>query len=157
MTRSAEISPCGTYRYALRRTWNPARPAVLFVMLNPSTADAEHDDRTIGRCVGFARAWGYGGLLVGNLFAYRATRPRDLRAVAEPVGPENDQWLEVLAREAGAVVAAWGNDGRLRARDAHVLQLLDAARCLCLKRTKAGAPWHPLYVQAGVAPSRLTA
>lgn len=100
MTGGAHLSACGAYRYALRRTWDPARPAALFVGLNPSTADAERDDPTTRRCVRFARDWGFGGLLVGNLFAYRATRPRDLRAAAEPVGPENDWWLAALAREA---------------------------------------------------------
>lgn len=155
MLRSADFSPCRSYRYALRRTWDPARPAVLFVMLNPSTADAERDDPTIRRCVGFAQAWGFGGLVVGNLFAFGATRPADLRAAAEPVGPENDRWLAALAREAGLVVAAWGNDGRHRGRDAAVLRLLGTAHSL--GTTRSGAPRHPLRLPAGLVPVRYAA
>lgn len=153
MHRSAELSSCGTYRYALRRAWDTARPPVLFVMLNPSTADAWVDDRTVGRCVGFARDWGHGGLVVANLFALRSTDPRALRSAPDPVGPENDQWLAALAREAGLVVAAWGNDGRYRGRDAEVLPLLGPVHCLGV--TGRGAPRHPLYVRAEVAPSTL--
>jgi hypothetical protein len=150
MQRGANFSRCGTYRYALRRCWDAARPPALIVGLNPSTADAERDDPTIRRCVRFARDWGFGGVVVGNLFAYRATRPAALRAAPAPVGPANDRWLRALTREAGIVVAAWGDDGRHGGRDRAVLRLLGAAHCL--GTTKAGAPRHPLYVRADVAP-----
>ena len=90
IVQSADFSACGTYRYALRRIWLPAAPQVLFIGLNPSTADEKSDDPTIRRCLGFARSWGYGGLIVANLFAYRATAPSALREARDPIGPLND-------------------------------------------------------------------
>ena len=88
---TADFSFCGQYRYTLTRVWSLERGLVLFVGLNPSTADAERDDPTVRRCVGYARRWGFGGVLVANLFAYRATDPRDLLAVSYPIGPRNDE------------------------------------------------------------------
>lgn len=150
VVRGATFSRCGAYRYALRRAWDASRPPALFVGLNPSTADAERDDPTIRRCIRFARDWGYGGVLVGNLFAFRATRPVDLKAAAAPVGRANDRWLRALAGEAAIVVVAWGNDGRHRGRDRAVLDLLGAVHCL--GTTRSGAPRHPLYVRAAATP-----
>lgn len=146
----AVISEDGTYRYALTRgDWLGGCGAVLFVMLNPSTADASVDDPTIRRCVGFARAWGFARLHVVNLYAYRATDPRELRGAADPVGPENDEWIRRLAEDSDEVVAAWGADKQASApRVARVLSLVAPTPVSCLKLTKAGAPWHPLYVKA---------
>ena len=90
---AAVLSPCGAYRYLLTRRFGPGKKLATFVMLNPSTADAERDDATIRKCVGFARSWGCAGLQVVNLFAFRATDPTDLRMADDPVGPENDVWL----------------------------------------------------------------
>jgi hypothetical protein len=146
--RRAAFSRCGAYRYALWRTWDETRPAVLFVALNPSTADHRRDDPTIRRCIGFARSWGYGGLLVANLFAYRTPHPRILRAAPDPVGPRNDRWISRLAREAAFVVAAWGADGDFRGRADEVLHRV--RDCQCLGLTSAGAPRHPLYVRKDV-------
>lgn len=89
---TAGISECGTYRYWLCREWSPGLDSLVWLMLNPSTADATQDDPTIRRCMGFARRWGYGGITVVNLYAYRATNPRDLLTAADPVGPENDRY-----------------------------------------------------------------
>ena len=146
---AAKISKCGQYRYWLSRTWSSGPPLV-FVMLNPSTADAQVDDPTIRRCKGFARREGAGGVFVVNLYAYRATNPRFLRICADPVGPDNDVWLQrVIAGtvETGTpVVAAWGASavpGRVRA----VLRLVPGADWRCLGVTRAGAPRHPLYVK----------
>jgi hypothetical protein len=113
----AEFSDCGTYRYALWRTWNALQPGVLFVGLNPSTADATTDDPTIRRCIGFAKRWGYGGITMANVFAYRATDPREMTVLAleRAIGPENDAHLASLAESASFVVAAWG--AHLRGRD----------------------------------------
>jgi hypothetical protein len=143
---SAVFSKCGRYRYVLRRTWNESGPTVLIIGLNPSTADAECDDPTIRRCIGFARDWGYGSLLVGNLFAYRATHPRVLKSVADPIGPRNDSWLRNLVRQADFVVAAWGIHGSLHSRDMQVLAAVSDVHCLGV--TKAGYPRHPLYLSA---------
>jgi len=139
----ARISRCGTYRYALWRRW-AAGPQVLFVMLNPSTADRLADDPTIRRCIGFARRWGFGALAVGNLFAYRTPSPRILKRAPHPVGRANDRWLQRLAAGSMRVVAAWGNEGALLGRDREVRQLLGPLYVLSL--TQLGQPRHPLYV-----------
>ncbi len=139
------------YRYRLTRVWNPDGPMVLFIGLNPSTADATHDDPTVRRCVRFARDWGFGGLLLGNLYAHRATRPADLAAAASPVGRGNDQALRAMAGMAGSVIVAWGNGGLGNGRDVAVLGLLERP-VLCLGTTARGAPRHPLYVAAGTRP-----
>lgn len=138
----------GAYRYRLERWWDEDRPAVLFVMLNPSTADARDDDPTIRRCVGFARGWGAGGLLVGNLYALRATDPRGLVGVADPVGPENDEHLAAMHRAAARTVVAWGAwPGPDPARPTRVLELLGGA-VRALGTTRSGAPRHPLYLRS---------
>jgi len=99
----------------LSRFWRRWKfgPQVLFIMLNPSTADELRDDPTIGRCIGFARSWGFGSLAVGNLLAYRTTSPGELCASRDPVGSENDRWLTRLHEESTLTIAAWGNHGRL--------------------------------------------
>lgn len=157
MHRAAVCSPCGGYRYTLTRTWDAAGPTVLFIGLNPSTADATEDDPTIRRCIGFARDWGYGRLLVANLFAWRATDPRDLACACDPVGPGNDDWLRKCIAEADQAVVAWGNPGARYDRAATVTAMLPSPCCLGL--TKLGAPRHPLYVQrrAALVPFSATA
>jgi hypothetical protein len=148
--RRAAFSRCGTYRYALWRRWDESRPAVLFVGLNPSTADAHRDDPTIRRCIGFANSWGFGSVIVANLFAYRTPHPKLLRAAPNPIGPRNDRWLRTLATDAGLVVAAWGADGEYLRRATEVSARLGDCRCLGL--TASGAPRHPLYVRKDVLP-----
>jgi hypothetical protein len=106
--KSAEISPDGMYRYSLERTWDQGKPTVLFICLNPSTADAVEDDATVRRMVSFARQFGGGRLLVGNLFAFRSKNRNDLLKADDPVGPENDKYLDKLIKSADIVVAAWG-------------------------------------------------
>lgn len=150
----AEISPCGLYRYTLERRWARG-PAALWVMLNPSTADARVDDRTITRCIDFSQELGYGGLLVGNLFALRATYPSELLTHPDPVGPENEAWLERLIRGAGVLIAGWGAHPFVMRRPHLVERFLAlVARAgnppvMCLGRTRAGAPKHPLYLPSG--------
>ena len=151
MKRTAEISQCGRYRYRLERWWDENRPAVMFVMLNPSTADAFQDDRTISRCIAFARQWGYGGLLVGNLFALRSTDPKALRRCDDPVGPLNDGALLDMAENAALVIAAWGTKGTFLRRNEAVLQLLPML-VYALKLTQDGHPRHPLYLPSGLKP-----
>ena len=102
----AIFSVCRKYRYALWRSWDESKPYVMIIGLNPSTADETKDDPTITRCINFAKSWGYGGVCVTNLFAYRATVPSDMKASNEPIGTENDAWLYKLAREAAIIVAA---------------------------------------------------
>lgn len=145
------FSSCGAYRYALWRRW-AAGPQVLFVMLNPSTADATKDDPTIRRCVSFARSWGFGSLAVGNLFGFRSTDSRRLQMAPDPVGPENDSWLNRIRGDVSLCVAAWGNDGNRSARSALLRALVEPVHVLGL--TSAGAPRHPLYVPAATAAVR---
>lgn len=150
MYRSAEISECGTFRYALHREWGQG-PKVLFVGCNPSTADARADDPTLRRCIRFARDWGFHGLALVNLFAYRATNPRALLDASDPIGPRNDEWISMLAdRHAGHLtVACWGA-APFSDRADHVLRMLTAPCCLGL--TQDRRPRHPLYVRADTRP-----
>lgn len=144
----ASLSECGTYRYALWRTWGPGR-TVMWIMLNPSTADAHQDDPTVRRCQSFSREWGYDGIVVANLFALRATEPKALYKHKEPVGPDNDRVLRNLAGASDLVVAAWGTHGFYRGREASVRTMLrhQGTVVVCLGRTKSGSPRHPLYVK----------
>lgn len=162
---SAVLSPDGNYRYLLSRRWtaplepDPHEATVLFVMLNPSTADASRDDPTIRRCVGFARRWGYTELLVANLYGWRATSPNDLFAAADPIGPANESYLRWAAADRSPlIVCAWGAHGAKNGRGRQVLETLrsvpDRARgpIYCLGTTKSGEPKHPLYVRGDTEP-----
>jgi hypothetical protein len=149
MQADALISLCRQYRFALWHRWESG-PQVLFIMLNPSTADGLADDPTIRRCIRFARSWGFGTLAVGNLFAYRTTSPGELRASPDPVGSENDRWLAILQKESSLTIAAWGNHGRLLGRSRAVSSKLPGLHILGL--TVLGEPRHPLYVRSDVRP-----
>lgn len=151
----ALISDCQQYRYWLTRpseTSNPGASRAFFVMLNPSTADANLDDPTIRRCRGFAKAWDCAGLTVANLYALRSKDPMDLWKHQDPVGPENDDYLERLAREHGDIVCAWGTnaDHRRVAEFVRIYERLKprGVRLWCLGVSKSGAPRHPLYIRA---------
>ncbi|KAB1184830.1 MULTISPECIES: DUF1643 domain-containing protein [Haloferax] len=141
---SAVLSDCREYRYRLTREWNAEKPAVAFLMLNPSTADETEDDPTIRRCIGYAKDWGYGSLVVGNLFALRSSDPSDLREHPDPIGPDNDEHLQFICDNAEMVVAAWGTDGALKERGKEVAQTLNE-NLYALNTTKEGHPNHPLY------------
>jgi hypothetical protein len=143
----ALFDPGGRYRYRLWRRWAAGR-TVAFVMLNPSTADADRDDPTIRRCAGFARAWGFGGMTVVNLFALRATDPARLRRARDPVGRDNDRHIAAAAADASMVLVAWGVHGALDGRDRTVLALLAGRQPRCLGVTRGGHPRHPLYLPA---------
>jgi hypothetical protein len=139
------------WRYELQRVWDHSLPLLAWIMLNPSKATAEVSDPTINRCGGFSRSWGYGGFVVGNLFALRSTDPAELTRHPDPVGPENDAYLRAIAEECRTVVCAWGAHRMVsNGRAAEVLHLLAEAGATphCLGRTKTGRPKHPLYVKA---------
>lgn len=152
--KDADISLCGKYRYTLTRVWDRSKPVCAFIGLNPSTADANDDDQTIRRCVRFANDWGYGELIMMNLFAFRATRPRELHLAADPVGTTlNDLYLYGQLYRIDLVVAAWGVHGSLFARDQEVRKLIEKEKQLyCLGKTKEGQPKHPLYIKANARP-----
>ena len=149
---TAVYSDCEAYRYLLTRIWDATAPRALFIMLNPSTATEFQNDPTVERCERRARTLGFGAFRVTNIFAFRATDPRVMRAQADPVGPENDaailQSLDWAAGPADRVVCAWGTHGAHLGRGAAVEALLRASgRDLHhLGLTKDGAPKHPLYI-----------
>jgi hypothetical protein len=148
----AIISRCGVYRYLLLRTVSDTNSGTcLFVMLNPSTADAEIDDATVRRCVDFTRRWGYGELRIVNLFALRSADPLHLAAVPDPIGPGNDEVIRAELTTADIVVVAWGNQGAFRKRSLQVLRLLAGSgiKAWHLGLNKSGEPLHPLFVQSG--------
>jgi hypothetical protein len=139
----AEID--GPYRYRLWRIWDRKRPAVLFICLNPSTADAFKDDPTVRRLRGFARSWGYGGFVLVNLFAFRATSPDALVRVVDPSGPKNDATIKQAALSAVEVVVAWGSS-RMAPHRAVDISGLVSRPLVCLGTNKDGQPKHPLYL-----------
>jgi len=170
MNRNAIISDCGRYRYTLDRSGWPtiagAKPAV-FVMLNPSTADAYREDNTIRRCIGFARSWGR-PLTVVNLFAFRSTNPQGLLLADDPIGPDNIDYIRSVVCDRDPeddnpmarplVVCGWGtflsNNKKCPRPDIPLMQMFRdwGVEPMCLGRTHGGFPRHPLYTQAGTLP-----
>ena len=146
----ATFSPCRTFRYTLWRSWPSGSGYACFIGLNPSTADETEDDPTIRRCIAYAKAWGYAGLVMLNAFGYRATYPRDMLAAHDPVGPDNDEHIRLLTRDAAVVIAAWGNHGEHLERFRAIGTLVP--KLSCLKVTKPGHPSHPLYLKADLRP-----
>ena len=146
---SAGFSRCGHYRYWLRRRWDRTLPQCAVIGLNPSTADARIDDPTLRRCIGFATRWGYGSLLLVNLFAWRATDPRELAEATEPVGAQTNQWLWRASEKSALVLAAWGNGEQCITV---VARWPRQASLHCLGTTSLGMPRHPLYCRADITP-----
>lgn len=141
----------GLYRWRLWRVWDESRPRILWVLLNPSTANAHRDDPTLRRCIGYASRWGYGGVEVVNLFALCSTSPRVLGVASDSVGDANDAHIVAAALAAGLVVCGWGAHPLAPARARLVVALLqDVGRSLhCIGLTKGGQPRHPLYAPVG--------
>jgi hypothetical protein len=133
----ARFSPCRTWRYVLWRQWSLSSPKIAFIGLNPSTADETNDDPTVRRCIGFARRWGFGGMYMLNVFAYRSTNPKELKTADDPVGPRNDASLAKICRRCEMVVACWGVWGRLFDRSQAVIKLLNGIPIHCLGRSSA--------------------
>lgn len=136
------------YRYLLTRAWGPG-PRVLWIMLNPSTADESKLDPTLRRCLGFSRAWGFDGFEVCNVYALRSTDPKGLWKAADPIGPGNDAAIRAAAERASCVIVGWGNHAKID-RELEVAKLLQdvGQRPCCLGTTDKGAPRHPLYLRA---------
>ncbi len=156
---TAVYSDCERFRYSLTRVWDIEARRVAFVMLNPSTATEEQNDPTIHRCEQRARRLGFGGFCAVNLFALRATDPRDMKVADDPTGPDNAQAISGAARWADTVIAAWGVHGAHRgAGPATAAQLRVEGRTLHhLGLTKAGHPRHPLYLPYSAEPQIWTA
>ena len=145
---SAVYSDCETYRYMLRRDWAGSGPHLIYILLNPSTASAEKNDPTIERCERRARAAGFAGFSVANIFAFRATYPRALRHSADPVGPENDAVLAGISAGGDRILCGWGAHGALFGRGGEIADMLrrQGRDLWHLGLTKAGHPRHPLYI-----------
>ena len=149
--------PADCYRYRLQRTWDEGKPHALFIMMNPSKADLLVDDPTVAKCGRFARAWGYGGIYVGNTFAYRATVQKRLMEIADPVGPQNDHHICEMAKLAALVIFAYGQPchASLRPRGLALAKLLIGKAGVAphvLRLAKNGTPWHLLYLPETLKP-----
>ena len=155
-------SPDRSYRYFLRRRRLSQQatvqselcsdlPPIAFLLLNPSTADEVQDDPTVRRCRRFAAAWGYGEVIILNAFAYRATDPKVMRAVTDPIGPENDATIDEVAKAlfaaGGTLVCGWGNHGAFLDRGTALRRLLAPYPAMAFPHTGAGEPGHPLYLR----------
>ncbi len=146
----AIFSTCQQYRYLLWRRWATRQPLVTFIGLNPSTADAHTDDATLRKCCRYAQSWGYSGLLLVNLFAYRSTDRSVLQHIKHPVGIDNDDYLLWAVAKSEQTILAWGNDGLLQERSAEILTKIPNPYCLRINKT--GQPAHPLYLPQRLSP-----
>ena len=151
----ATFSACGRYRFSLWRIWDARLQPAMFIMLNPSTADESENDPTVERCQRRAQAMGYGGLRVGNIFAYRSTDPNALYKIEDPVGQGNDEAIIEAAHDAGIVICGWGEHGNHLKRGEQVTALLRAhgIQPYVLAVNLDGTPRHPLYVSYDVLPT----
>ena len=158
--KKAIISDCGNYRYQLHRVWDNSKPKVLFLMLNPSTADEKEDDPTIRRCIAFSKSWGYGGLLVGNLFAFRATNPKIITKINDPIGSLNICHLAEMSNNVQSIICAWGNSSIvscLMKKFPNYMPLLAVNKKLhYLELSNDGTPKHPLYLKGDLKPMEYT-
>lgn len=153
---TAIFSPCEQYRYILTRRFDADNPKVCnFIMLNPSTADEKKNDPTVARCCKYAQRWGYGALIVTNIFAFRATDPKEMRAQKSPIGLLNQPYILKAAVESDFVVCAWGTHGSYLSQGSLVVNgILKGLELHCLEITKHGYPKHPLYCKADLEPIR---
>jgi hypothetical protein len=154
VTGTAVFSPCKTWRYRLTRSWNEGRGACLWIMLNPSTADASRVDPTVRRAMSFAMDWGFQHGWVANVFAIRATDPDHLYRHPDPIGPDNDRTLQDMASQADRVMLAWGNHALHGDRFQAVLGMIAPwkAKTMHVGLNKSGMPKHPLYVRGDITP-----
>ena len=147
----AKFSKCRKYRYTLWRTWNVKKPKVMFLGLNPSTADEINNDPTVTRCINYSKLWGYGGMYMMNLFAFRTTYPAELKNTINPIGKDNDYWIKKISKTADKCIGAWGNDGDFLNRSKDVEKLIP--KLYCLKINNSGEPSHPLYLKSTLKPT----
>lgn len=145
MESKAKLSACRNYRYVLSRSWDNSKEKVMFICLNPSSADEIEDDKTVRKCINYAKLWNYGGIYLTNLFAYRTTDVRNLFTVDNPLGIENDKYILDIANKVNTIIVAWGNSGVYLNRSSEVLKLLENYKLYCLDINKTKEPAHPLY------------
>jgi len=152
----ANFSPCKKYRFRLERDWSGSDDAegVHFCLLNPSTADAEKPDNTVTRLINFAKAWGFGRMMLSNIFAWRSTDPSELYLPErDPIGADNDGWILDAAQRCTITVVGWGNHGDLLGRGIDVARLLGTS-LHCFGVNETGHPIHPLYLAASTSLTR---
>ncbi len=150
MKTDAILSKNRKYRYVLSRIWDESKPTVMIIGLNPSTADETENDPTIIKCIDFAKSWGYGGVYMLNLFGFRATKPKDMFNTDEPIGQDNDKYIEEYSKICDKVICAWGNDGSYKNRSKDILSKIENTYYLKLNQT--GEPAHPLYLKGDLIP-----
>lgn len=150
----AVLSDCGKYRYRLWRKWDTSKPLVLWVMHNPSKADATESDATIDKITRFTKSWGYGGFYVGNLSPYRATNPENLKGLQnhELFPSENYNHIMDMAFMCDLHVLAHGNPAWLKSGMKHDYKKLPKYSWHYLKLTNSGNPYHPLYLKSNLTP-----
>jgi len=161
MKKIPEVSQClfsndRLYRYSLLHAIHPSvepQRLIAWICLNPSTADENSLDPTLRRIKGFSEAWGYTHFVVLNIFAWRATRPADLKTAHSPVGRNNDRWIKTWTNQAEMTVVGWGEHGSHQGRSKQVTPLLDLSKTFCLGINRSGEPKHPLYIAQGVQPT----
>ncbi|HUJ45239.1 MAG TPA: DUF1643 domain-containing protein [Opitutaceae bacterium] len=155
MHNECVFSPDRRYRYTLIHRWDelldPGR-GIAWICLNPSTADERQLDPTLRRIRDFSAAWGYAFFVMLNLFAWRATDPAAMKAAVDPIGPDNDPWIDHWGTRAERIIVGWGEHGAHRGRDRQVLARLDPRKTFCLGRNASGQPRHPLYVARRTRP-----
>jgi hypothetical protein len=149
---SAAFSPCRLYRYDLWRIWGDKDNFVQFICLNPSTADETKNDPTIRRCIDFAQTWGFDALCMTNLFAYRATKPKEMMKYEFPIGEENNKWLTETAAKAKLIIAAWSQYGTHLNRAVEVRKLIGREMFYLKISEKTNQPYHPLYLPKNSKP-----
>jgi hypothetical protein len=157
MIKEAVLSNCENYRYSLTRIWDCSKGKVLFIMLNPSTADANNDDPTITRCINYCKSWGFGGLYVVNLFPFRSKEPGDLLKCENPLGENNSYWIKVAALKSDIIICAWGNSpivNKLTKKfpNHRPLDTIRIHEMCYLELSKDGTPKHPLYLLKSLNP-----
>ena len=153
MLKSAILSSCQKHRLQLWREWDSNLPQVLFIMLNPSTADHEQDDPTLRRCIDFAKQWGYGGLYIGNLYSLRAADPKTLLKVSKFSHIDNCKHVSTMAQQCQLVVCAWGNYPIIKKLGIplNIFKQLNQ-KLHCIDLSKTGTPKHPLYLKKSLTP-----
>ena len=147
----AVFSPDRTYRYTLWRVWGEG-PFMHFILLNPSTANENNNDPTVERCERRARRWGFGGMNLTNIFAYRSTSPWTLYKIKDPVGPENDKYILQAVKVSNRTICGWGGHGKHLDRHNKVKELVKASVVYALRINKSGIPSHPLYLNYNLEP-----
>ncbi|MCK4441078.1 MAG: DUF1643 domain-containing protein [Sulfurovaceae bacterium] len=152
MQKNAIFSKDREYRYVLSRIWDETKPIIMIIGLNPSTADETEDDPTIRRCTNFSKSWGYGGVYMLNLFAFRATQPSDMFEALNPIGDENNNFIEIYTKKVDKIVCAWGNDGIYKDRSQYIRENFN--NLFYLKMNKTGEPSHPLYLKSDLVPQQ---